>query len=406
MALATQCPHCHTRFRVAADQLKLRGGIVRCGACQGIFDGNAHLIDLDAPPPAQPAQQAADSAADDIPVYTVELGHAFEPLGILPRAVAEDHAIDQTDDGMGIAPPEPMTLDLDFDLELPGPDGNDVPEGEPQSAPEPEPEPEPEVAPEPAAAPEPAPEAASAPDAPPQTDAAEIPPAALPLRASAGGAAPQPDAALDAPPPRSQRARAQSARARRSKLTPTRIDDTPKLRMPENDEPDFVKRSRRKEQFQRLRPLLLGIGSVVLLLLLAAQAAIEFGSVLAARYPGARPALQALCVPLRCRIGLPSSSENLSIEPGELQTLGPGTYSLTTLVRNQGSLTQAWPSIELELVDDANKPLVRRVFGPADYVPAAAIPAGFAARSEHPVRLDFALAGPKPAGYHIFVFYP
>jgi predicted Zn finger-like uncharacterized protein len=48
MALATQCPHCHTTFRVASDQLKLRGGIVRCGACQSIFDGNAHLIDLDA----------------------------------------------------------------------------------------------------------------------------------------------------------------------------------------------------------------------------------------------------------------------------------------------------------------------------------------------------------------------
>ena len=50
MALATQCPHCQTRFRVASDQLKLRGGIVRCGSCQRIFDGSAHLIELDAPP--------------------------------------------------------------------------------------------------------------------------------------------------------------------------------------------------------------------------------------------------------------------------------------------------------------------------------------------------------------------
>jgi predicted Zn finger-like uncharacterized protein len=50
MALATQCPHCGTQFRVAADQLKLRGGIVRCGACQQIFDGNSALIDLAAGP--------------------------------------------------------------------------------------------------------------------------------------------------------------------------------------------------------------------------------------------------------------------------------------------------------------------------------------------------------------------
>ncbi|MDB5756578.1 MAG: hypothetical protein JWR56_3006, partial [Massilia sp.] len=47
MALATICPHCNTTFRVASDQLKLRGGIVRCGACNEVFDGNAALIDLD-----------------------------------------------------------------------------------------------------------------------------------------------------------------------------------------------------------------------------------------------------------------------------------------------------------------------------------------------------------------------
>ena len=51
MALATKCPHCKTTFRVASDQLKLRGGIVRCGTCQQVFDGNASLVDLDAPPP-------------------------------------------------------------------------------------------------------------------------------------------------------------------------------------------------------------------------------------------------------------------------------------------------------------------------------------------------------------------
>ncbi|UUZ52639.1 zinc-ribbon domain-containing protein [Massilia sp. H-1] len=49
MALATRCPHCKTTFRVASDQLKLRGGIVRCGTCNQVFDGNATLVDLDAP---------------------------------------------------------------------------------------------------------------------------------------------------------------------------------------------------------------------------------------------------------------------------------------------------------------------------------------------------------------------
>src|SRR6476661_6947099 len=54
MALATKCPHCKTTFRVASDQLKLRGGIVRCGTCTQVFDGNASLVDLEALAPKPP----------------------------------------------------------------------------------------------------------------------------------------------------------------------------------------------------------------------------------------------------------------------------------------------------------------------------------------------------------------
>ncbi|HWJ95642.1 MAG TPA: zinc-ribbon domain-containing protein, partial [Telluria sp.] len=90
MALATKCPHCGTTFRVASDQLKLRGGIVRCGTCQQVFDGNASLVDLDqlatpapsaapshdaqhAPAPDTNAmpEQAAPAGGDDVPVYTL-----------------------------------------------------------------------------------------------------------------------------------------------------------------------------------------------------------------------------------------------------------------------------------------------------------------------------------------------
>lgn len=44
MALATQCPHCHTSFRVVNDQLKLHAGLVRCGACHQTFNGIEYLI--------------------------------------------------------------------------------------------------------------------------------------------------------------------------------------------------------------------------------------------------------------------------------------------------------------------------------------------------------------------------
>jgi predicted Zn finger-like uncharacterized protein len=513
MALATQCPHCHTTFRVASDQLKLRGGIVRCGTCQRIFDGNAHLIDLEAlaarkaaeaaaaadatddapdattvaPPPfvdtpalpePEPAAPAAD--ADDAPVYTLDFDHTFDPFGILPKvepALDEAEAVDDLPPAPDVQVEAELPLDADtqpeprqarsepvFDplpaededvITAPEPAAADTapespePEPEPESEPEPEPEPTPAQTPAHAYAPagriepsfdlpvdeelvaqplpghEPEPEPEPEPGYPDQTapvaDAAapsrpapwarsletEIPPAALPLRASAG-ADPLPHPGVgDLPPPRSARAKAVEARNRRSKMTPTRIE-APKLRVPaEPDEPEFVKRSRRQEESGRTVRILMAAGAVILLLVLAGQALLYFRNELAVRHPGMRPLLSSLCAITGCRVGLPAQAENLVIDDGELATLGPDTYSLNTQLRNQGNLALAWPSIELELTDANNKPVLRRVFGPADYLPPGAqVAAGFGAHAEQPVRLNFALADLKPSGYHTFVFYP
>ncbi|MFK3740207.1 DUF3426 domain-containing protein [Massilia sp. TN1-12] len=540
MALATRCPHCHTTFRVASDQLKLRGGIVRCGACQRIFDGSAHLVDLQPPAPA-PAPAAPPPAEEA--VHAADLGHPFDLPGILPepapslppsrhehepdshpvssqpmqaaaapfapgrpqvwrtasRSTPEDggadkdredaaHAGDVRPDAAAaavaeapppiasLAPEQTPAADADAGAPTYAPadriepqleplyeplqdvvaqpasvlDAVVEPAMEPEAAPAPEQEQEPEqeqrqAAPEPvpdsmpvhgyappnriepsfgmpvdeelvaqalpddehALEPElleaqPEPEPAPAPAPPPLPD---IPPAALPLRASAV----DDTAAVATPaPPRSARAKATEARTRRSRLTPTKIEP-PRLRVPHDDvdEPEFVKRSRRLERSGRTRRVLLGAGSAVLLLALLAQGVTTWRNVLAARSPALKPVLEGACALLGCRVALPAQVDNLAIETGELATLGPGTYSLHTLLRNQGNLVQAWPSIELELTDDDNKPVLRRVFTPAEYLPRGTAPdAGFAARSEQPVRLHFALRDVTPSDYHLFVFYP
>ena len=64
MSLITQCPACHTLFRVVPDQLRISEGWVRCGNCNEIFDGNAHL------------QTTRDSAADSAPVPLRSEGNA------------------------------------------------------------------------------------------------------------------------------------------------------------------------------------------------------------------------------------------------------------------------------------------------------------------------------------------
>lgn len=372
MALATQCPHCGTLFRVAADQLKLRGGIVRCGACQQVFDGNTGLVDLTAPPssplPSPPVAEAADvPATDDTeqPIYTLEFDRALSPFGILPHASSDEQAE---------AEPETTAVaEMPVDEEI-------------VAAPPPDDEPEPE--PEPATR-------QPAPDAPP-----------LLLRESAGGS---PPIVSPAPlvPSKSPRTRAAEARSRRSKLTPTRIEETPKLRVPEIDEPEFVRRGRQREQSGKTVRIAMIAGSVLLLLLLVLQSMMSFRDVLAARYPALRPALVSTCALFGCTVGLPARPDALAIETGELITLGGNAYTLSTVLRNGGDLALAWPSIELTLNDADDKPLVRRVFAPRDYAPQVANSiAGFGARAEQPVKIHFRLEGLEPSGYHIAVFYP
>ena len=455
MALATQCPHCHTTFRVAADQLKLRGGIVRCGSCQRIFDGNAHLIDLDKPAAPAPSAPASTSAAapvedeDALPVYTLDFDHTFDPLGILPKPVEEapepprahvwrrapeveeapvaaDHApADRVEPQLeAVVHAAPDTAPAPASGFAPEPAEDTVSEPPPASAyapadriepsfdlpmteeivaqPLPDYEPEAEPEPEPIAEP---------PIAEPPAPASDAPPF-LPLRASAASEPPAPAPAMIPPvitPARSKAARTSEARARRSKLTPTKIEP-PKLRLAldaDADEPEFVKRSRRQERMGRTQRMLMAAGAVVLLLVLLAQTVLGFRNVLAAQHPGLKPALAGACAVLGCRVELPALAENLVIETGELTSLGPDTYMLNTLLRNQGNLVLAWPSIELELTDANDKPMLRRVLAPADYLPRGTSPAGgFGPHSEQPVTLHFTLDGLQPSGYHTFVFYP
>jgi len=386
MALATQCPHCGTLFRVAADQLKLRGGIVRCGACQQVFDGNAGLVDLNAPPSSPPSPPVAEPAiAPDVPatddteqpIYTLEFDRALSPFGILPHATNDDQATVEPDTDAAVAE---LPVDEEIVAAPPPDEGLDRHEPAPESEPEP-------------AARQPAP------DAPP-----------LLLRESAGGSPPIVSPAAP-PPSRSPRARAADARSRRSKLTPTRIEETPKLRVPEIDEPEFVRRGRQREQSSKAVRIAMVAGSILLLLALAVQAMVSFRDVLAARYPALRPALVSTCALFGCQVGLPARPDALVIETGELITLGGNAYTLNTVLRNGGDLALAWPSIELTLNDADDKPLVRRVFGPRDYAPRMANAsadnfAGFGARAEQPVKIHFRLEGLEPSGYHIAVFYP
>lgn len=367
MALATQCPHCGTQFRVAADQLKLRGGIVRCGACQQIFDGNSALIDLAAGP--APVVAAPTDAAAEVP-----------SPGISPAPVDET----------------PVETPVETLAPVSEPVAQQEPEQEPEPAPASTPEPDTLPAPEPSR----------------EHTADSIGPPTLLLRESSGGSPP-----IVSNVPASPRNRAAEARARRVKAAAPRIDEAPKppppppkpkpTPKPDSDEPEFVRSTRQREASSKTTRIALAVGSVLLLIVLVVQAAVSFRDVLAARHPGLRPVLVSTCALFGCSVNLPARPEQLVIETGELITLGGNAYTFSTVLRNQGDMALAWPSLELTLNDLDDKPLVRRVFAPRDYAgAAAAAPTGFAARGEQQVRIHFRLEGAEPSGYHIAVFYP
>ena len=109
MALATKCPHCNTTFRVAADQLKLRGGIVRCGSCNELFDGNATLVDAAISVAALKDPEAELAATLPAAHAELDFDTSFDPFGILPGPVHSGPASEpEAESGPPPAPsPEP-----------------------------------------------------------------------------------------------------------------------------------------------------------------------------------------------------------------------------------------------------------------------------------------------------------
>lgn len=76
MSLLTRCTHCHTVFRITAEQLQAHGGKVRCGRCRQVFDGMIALApdapvvpapEIPQPAPAAPVVAAAEPAPEHAP---------------------------------------------------------------------------------------------------------------------------------------------------------------------------------------------------------------------------------------------------------------------------------------------------------------------------------------------------
>ena len=99
----------------------------------------------------------------------------------------------------------------------------------------------------------------------------------------------------------------------------------------------------------------------------------------------------------------------MSIESSDLE--GDKTHenqiTLNALLRNRATYAQAFPNLELTLNDSQEKPVARRVFLPADYLPPSENEKiGFLPNRELKVKLHLNTADLMPTSYRLFLFYP
>ena len=381
MALATQCPYCRTTFRVAQDQLKLRAGLVRCGNCKEIFNGVEHLLRPEAPVEAPPPVIVAKPipAPPEQPVEAEKSSAALDFFDLFDQRPTELTP--------ALAPP----------AEPPAP-------------------PPPKVPPAPAAEIDPLhhrmtlmvrsedAHSGAKQDHTEQssTDASEEDLSAMLQHTDEEVPDTQDPLALAIEDLQRKPLRGTKEAASRKKA------ETPEP-LNEHEEPSFVKSDRRRQRLSRGMRILMGFTSFVLLLSLLGQGAYIFRNQIAARWPQAKPLLLQGCEILGCSVGLPAQIEAVSIESNELQALpaNKDIFVLSILLRNHSQTIQAWPNIELTLIDTNEKAIARRIFTPRDYVPAAHdVAKGIGAVSEQSIKILFELSQLKAAGYRVYLFYP
>ncbi|MGV2293119.1 DUF3426 domain-containing protein [Trinickia sp. YCB016] len=447
MLLATRCPHCETVFRIQETQLALRGGLVRCGSCQSVFNASENLVDTDngakpvesgAPvetpraqePAAAAASPAAEAAAPQTAPAQNERSAQNAPAQSEPARPAPNFGSGAWDMW---APAADAQIDpaLRHDVEtlahhpqvaVPGSLG---PETKPAPAPEAA-QPAPVHAEHDAAHPSaesgdmrepsftawPGPEMGAEPQervsaaTPAQADEPTFPNKVAP----SWGADPEPH--FGTPEPKASAAQSSTSEPSGANAFAAQ----PRTSSPFGAEPaaattrNFeVTREKRTPEPSRIVLRTIGaIIAVVLAVALIAQLAWWRRETVMVYWPSSQALFAQVCEQLSCQISPPRDIDGLQVEASDLRQVdGPHHLELRVPLRNRYNVALAYPAMELTLLDDKNNVAIRRVLWPQDYVrPGTPIAAGLPARTTQTmiVRLDTGNA--IASNFRVQIFYP
>lgn len=174
---------------------------------------------------------------------------------------------------------------------------------------------------------------------------------------------------------------------------------------PADDSPAFVREAEREARWQG-SGVRKGMFAMALLLSLglAAQAAHQFRDNIAARLPGAAPALQAWCGWVGCTIEAPRRLDQIVVESTALaKGANAETFRLSVVLRNKAPTSAALPWIDLSLTDANGQLVARRAMNPDDFRVASKV---MKAGAEVTLQAGLSTGAWRVTGYTVEIFYP
>lgn len=414
MAMQTRCPACGTAFRITPEQLRVKGGRVRCGHCRAVFNALSYLVEerKSTPPTTQAEAVAHDAALNALEAYALpESSETLEDFAALPEtpeasassllpdepapptdAWPADEAEDSAEQAEApvFEEAEPLAADtaLADDASAAGFDAHSddttiapneadtVPDETTLPAEDADPDPEADTAPE---------------DTNPES---QINALLADLEAGTRDI-PEPPLTLSDPP---------TERILEIDLDPDTVQTA-------TDSPDDDDVILPLPPVNRSGPLWL-FASVtgILLAIFGVQAAYYLRTELCNSFPDLHPLYAALDID----VPLARNAELIGLETSDLQADAKhDALVLYATIKNKAAYPQAWPMLELTLTDERDNPLARRSFKAEEYLSrtdgqevAQDPDAPFASHAEVSLRLWLDAREIRAAGYRVYLYYP
>jgi hypothetical protein len=173
---------------------------------------------------------------------------------------------------------------------------------------------------------------------------------------------------------------------------------------------DAIKKNKNRSNHMtgKARTWLWSIATLILVLIASIQSIYFLRDEIAIYYPNAKPYLVQACQKLSCSINLPKKIEFIVIDDSDMQEDAnhPGLVRFASTLINSGNHVVAYPNLELTLTDVEDKPVLRRIFKPNEYLPAdTVITDGIQANAETRIKLAVTTSDISVTGYRVFVTY-